>query len=120
MDTNVGNDMPLFKKLILNDNTFTNRILGMMMDYDASMSDALLWDYEGFGYNIKYIYKNFGEMGVENSFRTYLSNNGVKENVEFYADIFMGRDDDRILRKNKNAESKDKQNRETKGNTGRA
>lgn len=120
MDTNSEKSGVMFpEKIILNDITFTNRILGMMMDHEASMGEALLWDYEGFGYKADYIYEKFGEMGIENSFRTYLSHNGVTDSVEFYTNIFMGRDDDRVLRKMKSAKSKNKPIRASKGNVSR-
>lgn len=112
-------DMMFPEKIILNDVTFTNRILGMMVDYEASMGEALLWDYESFGYKVSHIYKSFGEAGIENSFRAYLSQNGVTDSVDFYTDIFMGRDDDRVLRKMKSAKSKNKPIRAPKGNVNR-
>jgi hypothetical protein len=95
-------------KIVLNVDTFNDRIFGMMAEYQISMSEALLWDFESFGFTTYEIYDKFGMKGVENRFRTYLLRNGlVGGNADFYADIFLGRENDRVLRRIKDAESED-------------
>lgn len=95
-------------KIILNNDTFMNRIMGMMIDHQISMSEALLWDFESFGFTTSLVYDKFGMKGVENRFRTYLLRNGlVGGQADFYTDIFLGRENDRVLRRTKDAESED-------------
>ena len=96
------------KKIMLNVDTFDDRILGMMADYQVSMGEALLWDFESFGFTAALIYDKFGMSGIENRFRTYLLRNGiVGENANFYTGIFIGRDNDRILRRIDDAKGED-------------
>ena len=82
--------------------SFNERILGMMADHRISMSEALWWDFEGVFYvKTEDVYKRGGFKLVEQQFRNYLINNGLtkQENLDFYADIFMGRREDLELRK---------------------
>lgn len=81
---------------------FNERILGMMADYEVPMSEALWYDFEGVTYiNTTETYKKGGLELVEKHFRKYLSNNKINEsgNVNFFTDIFMGRTEDLVLRK---------------------
>lgn len=103
-------------KIILNADTFNERIMGMMAEYQVPMSEALLWDFESFWFTASHIYNKFGMRGLENRFRTYLLRNGiVGNNADFYTDIFLGRDNDRVLRRVKDAESESQSSGETKG-----
>jgi hypothetical protein len=105
-------------KIVLNADTFNERIFGMMAEYQIPMSEALLWDFESFGFTTIHIYDKFGMKGVENRFRTYLLRNGlVGGNADFYTDIFLGRENDRVLRRVKNAESEDQSSGTTQGGT---
>lgn len=96
-------------KIVLNSDTFATRIIDMMAEYQISMSEALLWDFESFGFTATHIYDKFGMKGIENRFRTYLLRNGITGgNADFYTDIFVGRDNDKVLKKVKdNAKSED-------------
>lgn len=81
---------------------FNERIIGMMADNGIPMSEALWWDFEGVFYvDTIALYKTGGFKLVEKQFRNYLINNGLnkQENLDFYADIFMGRSEDLGLRK---------------------
>jgi hypothetical protein len=72
---------------------FTKSIITMMIDYELTMFDALLWDFEGFGYETEKLNQVHGALGLEKYFRSYLLKNGIDDrpNIDFYADIFMGR-----------------------------
>lgn len=100
----------------LNVETFNERITGMMYDYNTSMSQALLWDFEGFTFTASLIYSKYGMRGLENRFRTYLIRNGIAgKDADFYTNIFLGRDNDRILKRVDNAEGEEKQSSENGG-----
>lgn len=95
-------------KIVLNIDTFNERIIGMMAEYNITMSEALLWDFEGFYFTASHIYEKFGMRGLENRFRTYLLRNGlVGPKADFYVDIFLGRANDRVLEES-DAKSEDK------------
>lgn len=84
----------------LNVATFNDRIMGMMEDHNISMSEALLWDFEGFTFTASHIYAKYGIRGLENRFRTYLIRKCVSgKDSDFYTNIFLGRDYDRKLKK---------------------
>lgn len=102
------------KTITLNRETFNDRIMGMMADYEIPMSKALFWDFESFGFTAEIIYAKHGMKGLENRFRTYLVRNGIIDSNSFYTDIFLGRDSDRILRRKDDAESEDQSSGETK------
>ena len=90
----------------------------MMAEYQVSMSEALLWDFESFGFTAAVIYDKFGIQGLENRFRTYLLRNGLMgANADLYTDIFLGHENDRVLRKVKDAKSENQPSGETKGGT---
>jgi hypothetical protein len=80
---------------------YNTRIVGMMMDYGISMSDAILWDFETFQRSIKEIFELGGDAYVEHEFYHYLWQNGINKpsDGKFYADMFMGRTNDLILKK---------------------
>lgn len=104
------------KKIVLNVETFDDRIIGMMADYQVSMAEALMWDFESFGFTTKHIYDKFGMNGVENRFRTYLLRNGiVGQNADFYTNIFIGRDNDRILKRVDDAKGEDQSSGTSQG-----
>lgn len=76
--------------------TFAKVIIGMMKDYNITMFDALLWDFESYPFvfgNAEKIYERSGAAILEATFKKYLTLNGVtaEEDKEFYTDIFMGR-----------------------------
>ena len=92
----------------INSDAFAERIVGMMADYEITMFDALLWDFESFGFDSEQLFKSRGINSLERSFRVYLVKNGI-ENVkdeDFYTDIFMGRSNNMGLTKNAKAENK--------------
>jgi hypothetical protein len=80
---------------------FSDRIFGMMKDYEVSMGEALWWDFEGFHHNTLEYYKRGGMELVEEKFHIYLEQNKIVEqgHKSFYVEIFMGRDDDIMLKK---------------------
>lgn len=78
-------------------------IVGMMKDYNITMFDALLWDFESYPFafgNAEKIYKQSGAAILESTFRKYLTLNGVttETDKDFYTDIFMGRKNNMELR----------------------
>ena len=78
----------------MNSNAFAEIIVGMMKDYKITMFDALLWDFEStLPISAEELYDSQGVVILENTFRKYLVNNGIKTEKEktFYSDIFMGR-----------------------------
>ena len=79
-------------------NIFGWRITSMMKDYDISMSKALMWDFEGFGYDVK---SCFHEGTLEDDFMFYLWQNGVIElkEGELFLNVFLGKTEDMIIRK---------------------
>lgn len=97
--------------ILANDPTydFSSRIIGMMRDNQCTMVEALLWDFESFGYNASEDYYNHGSAYIESNFLKYLQDNGVNEATRsFYLHVFMGREPDYGLRRiNNNAKSKD-------------
>jgi hypothetical protein len=84
---------------------YAERIVGMMRDHGCTMVDALLWDFESWGYNAEYDYYNHGIDYVEDSFVKYLKHNNVyNADALFYLDVFMGRRENYALRRiNNNA-----------------
>lgn len=78
------------------------RIIGMMIDYNISMVDAMAWDFESFGRSIKELYEIGGEGYVEYEFEHYLWQNHIRkgDNIKFYSDVFMGRRNNFVLDKN--------------------
>ena len=81
---------------------FNTRIIGMMADYGISMSDAMTWDFESFGRSVKEIFELGGDAYVEHELEHYLWQNGITsyDGIKFYTDLFMGRSNDVILKKN--------------------
>ena len=77
----------------MNQESFEKTIIGMMAEYDITMFDALLWDFETFLLDdAEKMYIDSGAAMLENRFRKYLSDSGVSsERKDFYADVFMGR-----------------------------
>jgi len=77
----------------MNQESFEKTIVGMMAEYDITMFDALLWDFETFLLDdAEKLYTKSGAAMLENRFRKYLTDSGVSfERKDFYADIFMGR-----------------------------
>jgi hypothetical protein len=80
---------------------FNTRLLGMMADYEISMSDAMTWDFESFGRSIKEIFELGGDAYVEHELDHYLWQNGINDyhNAKFYIDLFMGRANDFVVKK---------------------
>jgi propanediol dehydratase small subunit len=89
------------------DNTFEKHVVGMMADYDITMFDALLWDFESYlTQDADIIYEKAGAAVLENKFRKYLELNEVpSDRREFYADIFMGRASNMELKKDAEAKN---------------
>lgn len=82
---------------------YNQRIFGMMMDYQIDMVEAMLWDFESFGFNVTEMFKKHGLQGVETQFDNYmyLINRVVtREDILFYRDIFTGKSENYVLRKN--------------------
>ena len=77
----------------MNQRPFEKNIIDMMVEYDITMFDALLWDFEAsLLEDAERIYERNGFEVLESEFRKYLTNNEVLfERKDFYADIFMGR-----------------------------
>ena len=75
------------------------RLLGMMADYNISLSKAMEWDFESFGSSVDELYEEGGDGYVQYQFDFYLWQNGIHkfDNVKHYTDIFMGRKEDLIL-----------------------
>jgi len=95
---------------MLDKNTYAETIIGMMKDYNITMFDALLWDFESYPFvfgNAENVFKNKGAAILESTFRKYLSFNGITEqgDKDFYAGIFMGREKNMELR---NAQARSK------------
>lgn len=82
---------------MLGDNkTYAEIIIGMMNDYNITMFDALLWDFESYpsiGSSAENFYARSGIEALELAFREYLLLNGItdQKDKDFYTDIFMGR-----------------------------
>lgn len=89
----------------VNGDTYAERIVGMMADYNATMFDALLWDFESFCElsDPSQIYEIDGIKSLERRFRVYLVRNGIEDvkDEDFYTDIFMGRSHNMGLTKHK-------------------
>lgn len=82
---------------------YVERIFGMMKDYEIDMVEAMLWDFESFGYNAVETYKKRGLGVVELQFEAYLRgiNLIVKDgDVDFFRDMFTGKTENLVLRKN--------------------
>lgn len=78
----------------LTGDSYAEIIVGMMKDYNITMFDALLWDFEStLLHNAESLYESKGIKALENAFRRYLTDNGIdaEKDKDFYADIFMGR-----------------------------
>lgn len=68
---------------------FNRRLISMMKEYGITLSDALEWDFEGFG-NIVEVSEDEGML--EADFSYYLSQNGVDPDAwSWYTDVFMGK-----------------------------
>lgn len=83
--------------------TYTEAIVGMMKDYNITMFDALLWDFESYPFvfgDAEKIFKNSGGAILESIFHKYLTLNGITSEADknFYAGIFMGRENNMELR----------------------
>ena len=86
---------------MFNPPTFSERIIGMMKDYDITMFDSLLWDFESFYGDANEMFWKNGKDVLENTFNQYLCENGVAEDYcAFYTDIFMGRSENMELKSN--------------------
>ena len=75
--------------------TFILRILGMMKDYGCSIAEAMEWDFESFGFDIR----TMDEDLVKDEFQYYLVMNGITHTskyFEIFTEIFTG-DKDYIL-----------------------
>jgi hypothetical protein len=95
---------------MLDNKTYAETIVGMMKDYNVTMFDALLWDFESYPFvagNAEKIFANSGAAILESTFRKYLSANGITSDAdkEFYTGIFMGRENNMEL---KNAQTSTK------------
>lgn len=79
----------------INSDTYARRIVGMMADYEITMFDALLWDFDSFckRQDASAIYEDKGAVVLERMFRKYLVTNGIEDSrdQDFYTDMFMGR-----------------------------
>lgn len=79
--------------------TFSERIIGMMKDYNITMFDAMLWDFESFYGDANEMFWKKGKDILEATFGQYLDENGVEQNHQaFYIDIFMGRSENMELK----------------------
>jgi hypothetical protein len=81
---------------------YIERILGMMKDYEIDMVEAMLWDFESFGYNAVQTYKKRGLNAVEVQFEEYLRgiNLIMKDgDIRFFRDMFTGKTENLVLRK---------------------
>lgn len=70
----------------------------MMSDYNISMLKALLWDWEGFGADLR---KSRRDGTLEQDFLFYLWQNNVFDSDigNMAADVFLGRREDLVLKK---------------------
>lgn len=70
----------------------------MMREYDIPMSKALLWDFEGFGWDARLAYQ---DSCLNETFEYYLYQNNVSgtKAAKMYTEIFFGRSEDLILKK---------------------
>lgn len=69
--------------------TFHTRIMGMMQDYNCSMSTALEWDFEAFEFNISWMDTDT----LRDEFIFYLTLNGIKLDspiLQFYTGVILG------------------------------
>jgi hypothetical protein len=87
-----------------NNKTYAEIIVDMMNDYNITMFDALLWDFESYpfvGFSAEKLYTRSGIEALELTFRDYLVLNGItdQKDKDFYTDIFMGRKNNMELRR---------------------
>ena len=79
----------------INSDSYAKAIVGMMADYEITMFDALLWDFESYCglTDAANIYHVDGLQSLERRFRVYLVRHGVEDikDEDFYTDLFMGR-----------------------------
>lgn len=75
----------------INGDNFARRMVGMMVDYDITMFDALLWDFEAYN-NADKIYESHGAKTLERKFKRWLMGNGIRDakDMDFYTGVFMG------------------------------
>lgn len=79
--------------------TFAERMIGMMKDYNITLFDALLWDFESYYVDATKIYSTHGIRTLENTFIQYLEENGALAGEKsFYTEIFMGRSENMELK----------------------
>jgi hypothetical protein len=74
---------------------FILRILGMMKDYGCTIAEAMEWDFESFGFDIRHMDEDL----VKDEFQYYLVLNGIIHENKFFdifTEIFTG-DRDYIL-----------------------
>jgi len=74
---------------------FILRILGMMKDYGCTIAEAMEWDFESFGFDIRHMDEDL----VKDEFQYYLVLNGIIHENKFFdifTEIFIG-DKDYIL-----------------------
>ena len=72
-----------------NETKFSMRIMGMMQDYQCTMQEALIWDFESFEFDIR----KMGRDLLKDKFQFYLLLNGIDPNsdlIPFYTDIILG------------------------------
>jgi hypothetical protein len=76
---------------------FQRRIMTMMRDYQISMGEALMWDYEGFENDIAFQMK---DGTLEADFDFYLWQNNVygSDIGTLCREIFFGREQDLVVR----------------------
>ena len=78
---------------------FNERIMGMMVDNQCTMKEALEWDFEAFEFNIQ----NMDRDLLKDEFMFYMFKNGISvdsELVPFYTSVILG-EQDYGLRKDK-------------------
>jgi len=77
---------------------YKNRIMGMMIDYQLTMREAIERDFEGFGL----FWDHLEEDEKETELQIYLLNNGLhQDQMQLYIQLMLEQIDDFVLTKNK-------------------
>lgn len=86
-------------------NLFQRRLLGMMREYDITLGEALMWDYEGFENDIS---TQLVEETLEKQFDFYLWQNNVYGTPagDEATEVFFGRAQDLVIRIHKGKSAK--------------
>lgn len=72
---------------------FRNTILGLMAEYNITMLEALIWEFEAlFNTTGEKIFKKYGEKGMRTRFDKFMEAYGVtdEDEINFYGGVFFG------------------------------